>query len=83
MKKGLNIKDRHENIYFDSSCASGVDCHYDNEFSSGENGKYNGDDSCHEPKSNYDRKREEINADDMDEDGSPQDDFESDSYDEW
>ena len=39
MLKGLKIKDRNKNIYFDSYWTGRVDYYYENEDSSGENGE--------------------------------------------
>ena len=70
MLKCLKIKDRNETIYFYSDCTPGVDCHYENEVSSGENSEDREEDLAHEPKLDSDSENEESDTDNDKEDDS-------------
>ena len=67
MPKGLKTKDRNETVHFDLHWTAGIDCHYDNEFSSRENGEGIEEDSDYEPESGSDSKSDENWTDDDDE----------------
>ena len=70
--KDLKIKHRSENLYFDSHWNVGADCHCENKVSGEKNGEDREKDSHYEPELGSESESKESNADDYDDDDSPQ-----------